>query len=90
MGSGWEGKKGDNAENLESCSRTPVQPVSAMRGEAKARDNAEDFGSGSFVGGDRVTGWGEMVGFGGRGRASGLGTIVGGVELVGKGGYARH
>ncbi len=48
-----------------------------MRGEAKARDNAEDLGSGSFGGGDRVTGREEMVGFGGRGRANGLGKIVG-------------
>jgi hypothetical protein len=49
-----------------------------MRGEAKARDNAEDFGSESFGGGDRVTGRGEMVGFGGiRGRANGLGKSVG-------------
>ncbi len=67
-------KKGDNAEKLESCSRTPVQPMSAMRGEANARDNAEGAGSGSFVGGDRVRVKGEMVGFiGGRGRAKGLG-----------------
>ncbi len=58
MGSGCEVKKGDNAEKLESCNRTPVQPVSAMRGEAKARDNAEDCGSESFGGGDRVTGAG--------------------------------
>ncbi len=77
MGSGWEVKKGDNAEKNESCNRTPVQPVSAMRGEDKARDNAEDFGSGSFVGGDRVTRSGEMVGFGGRGRRNGLGGSVG-------------
>jgi hypothetical protein len=77
MGSGSEVKKGDNVDKLESCSRTPVQSVSAMRGEAKARENAEDFGSGSFVGGDRVTGRGDMVGFGGRGRANGLGKSVG-------------
>jgi hypothetical protein len=44
MESGWEVKKGDNAEKLESCNRTPVQPVPAMRGEGKARDNAEDLG----------------------------------------------
>ena len=90
MRSGCEVKKGDSAEKLESCNRTLVQPVSAMRGEAKARDNAEDFGSGSFGGGDRVTGRGEMVGFGGRGRANGLGKSVGCVRPVGKGGYARH
>ena len=70
-------KKGDNAEKLESCNRTPVQPVSAMRGEAKAREKAEDFGSGSFGRGDRVTDRGELVGFGGRGRANGLGKGVG-------------
>ena len=44
IGSGCEVKKGDNAEKLESCKRTPVQPVSALRGEAKARDNAEGAG----------------------------------------------
>ncbi len=44
-----------------------------MRGEANARDNAEGAGSGSFVGGARVRVRGEMVGFGGRGRAKGLG-----------------
>jgi hypothetical protein len=54
IGSGCEVKKGDNAEKLESCKRTPVQPVSAIRGEAKARDNAEGAGSGGSVGGDRV------------------------------------
>jgi hypothetical protein len=79
MGSDWEVKKGDNTEKLESCSRTPVQPVSAMRGEANARDNAECAGSGSFIGGDRVRVRGEeMVGFnGGMGRAKGLGKSVG-------------
>jgi hypothetical protein len=78
MGSGWEVKKGDNTEKLESCSRTPVQPVSAMRGEASTRDNAEGAGSGSFIGGDRVRVKGEMVGFiDGRGRAKGLGKSVG-------------
>ncbi len=58
IGSDWEVKKGYNAEKLESCSRTPVQPVSALRGEANARDSAEGAGSWIFVGGDRVRGRG--------------------------------
>ena len=71
-------KKGDKAEKLESCKRTPVQPVSAIRGEANARDNAEGLGCGSFVGGARMRGRGEMEGcIGGRGRAKGLGKSVG-------------
>jgi hypothetical protein len=58
MGRGWEVKKGDNANKSESCNRTPVQPVSAMRREAKARYNAEGEDGGSFVGGDKVRGGG--------------------------------
>ena len=77
IGSGCEVKKGDNAEKLESCKRIRVQPVLAIRGGGKARNNAEGAGSGDFVGGDRVRGRGEMVGFGGRGREKGLGKSVG-------------
>jgi hypothetical protein len=56
-----------------------------MRGEAKARDNAEDCGSGSFGGGDRVTGRGEMVGFGGRGEQTDWGKVWGEWDQWGKG-----
>jgi hypothetical protein len=50
--------KGDNTEKLESCNRTPVQPVSPMRGEARERDNAEGADGGSFFGDDKVRGGG--------------------------------
>jgi hypothetical protein len=57
MRSGWGSEERRQRRKIRELQhyRTPVQPVSALRGEAKARDNVEDFGSGSFVGGDRVT-----------------------------------
>ena len=40
-GRGLKEKKGDKAEKFESWRRTPVQPVSAMRGEIGAKDKAD-------------------------------------------------
>ena len=55
-GRGLKEKKGDKAEKFESWRRTPVQPVSAMRGEIVAKDKADrfegaDVGRGGEIGG---------------------------------------
>jgi hypothetical protein len=43
MGRGLKEKKGDKAEKFESWRRTPVHPVSAMRGEIVVKDKADRF-----------------------------------------------
>ncbi len=64
-GKGLKEKKGDKVEKLESWRRTPVQPVSAMRGEIGAKDKEDRFE-------EAGAGRGGKMGGGGEGKSKGL------------------